>query len=238
MRDGMQKAMKSAEDLVAFNQGNLEAVTKSSQILATGLQDLTQTFAAAARASMDEAMSTFKAMSGVKSVKEAMDLQSKLVRSAMEKAVSQTSHVTDTSMKLSEQVLAPISARFSAGSREVQPHRLIPFSPQSRIRRPGHLAWAFSVCAPCLDARNCRQPFSGVPAFRYGRTMIETRGPDDPLMSDTDKRDGDSPGIGVVTKPRPKTRKPALYKVLMLNDDYTPMEFVVHVLERFFPKDP
>ncbi|MBC7800408.1 MAG: ATP-dependent Clp protease adapter ClpS [Gemmatimonadaceae bacterium] len=56
-------------------------------------------------------------------------------------------------------------------------------------------------------------------------------------MSDNDKRNnGDGPSIGVVVKARPKTRKPAMYKVLMLNDDYTPMEFVVHVLERFFQK--
>lgn len=41
-------------------------------------------------------------------------------------------------------------------------------------------------------------------------------------------------GTGVVTKTRVETRKPSLYKVLMLNDDYTPMEFVVHVLQRFF----
>lgn len=41
---------------------------------------------------------------------------------------------------------------------------------------------------------------------------------------------------GLVTKTRPKTKKPSLYKVLLLNDDYTPMEFVVHVLERFFNK--
>ena len=47
---------------------------------------------------------------------------------------------------------------------------------------------------------------------------------------------GDGPGTGVVVKSRAKTRKPAMYKVLMLNDDYTPMEFVVHVLERFFQK--
>ena len=40
----------------------------------------------------------------------------------------------------------------------------------------------------------------------------------------------------LVTKTRPKTKKPSLYKVLLLNDDYTPMEFVVHVLERFFNK--
>jgi ATP-dependent Clp protease adaptor protein ClpS len=39
---------------------------------------------------------------------------------------------------------------------------------------------------------------------------------------------------GVLTKTRPKTQRPPLYKVLLLNDDYTPMEFVVHVLERFF----
>jgi ATP-dependent Clp protease adaptor protein ClpS len=49
-------------------------------------------------------------------------------------------------------------------------------------------------------------------------------------------RDGQNPSTGIVTKTRPKTKKPSLYKVLMLNDDYTPMEFVVHVLERFFNK--
>jgi ATP-dependent Clp protease adaptor protein ClpS len=39
---------------------------------------------------------------------------------------------------------------------------------------------------------------------------------------------------GVVVQTRAKTKRPPLYKVLLLNDDYTPMEFVVHVLERFF----
>jgi ATP-dependent Clp protease adaptor protein ClpS len=49
--------------------------------------------------------------------------------------------------------------------------------------------------------------------------------------------DSTNPNTGVVVKARPRTRKPAMYKVLMLNDDYTPMEFVVHVLERFFQKN-
>ena len=44
----------------------------------------------------------------------------------------------------------------------------------------------------------------------------------------------DEQQTGVITKPKPKTKKPPLYKVLLLNDDYTPMEFVVAVLERFF----
>jgi len=48
---------------------------------------------------------------------------------------------------------------------------------------------------------------------------------------------GDGGDVGIVTKTKPKTKKPSLYKVLLLNDDYTPMEFVVHVLQRFFNKD-
>ena len=41
---------------------------------------------------------------------------------------------------------------------------------------------------------------------------------------------------GVITRTETRTKKPSLYKVLILNDDYTPMEFVVHILERFFGK--
>lgn len=44
------------------------------------------------------------------------------------------------------------------------------------------------------------------------------------------------PQTGITVKLRPKTKKPSLYKVLLLNDDYTPMDFVVQVLETFFNK--
>ncbi len=49
--------------------------------------------------------------------------------------------------------------------------------------------------------------------------------------------DSDRSGTGTAVLTRTRTRKPNLYRVLILNDDYTPMEFVVHVLERFFNKD-
>ena len=52
---------------------------------------------------------------------------------------------------------------------------------------------------------------------------------------DNDK-DGDEGRTDLVTKTRPKTKRPNLYKVLLLNDDYTPMEFVVYVLEKYFGK--
>tara|TARA_R110002094_G_scaffold146331_7_gene135462 strand:- start:1424 stop:1792 length:369 start_codon:yes stop_codon:yes gene_type:complete len=51
------------------------------------------------------------------------------------------------------------------------------------------------------------------------------------MMSDGPDDDGQ---IDLLTKTKPKTKRPPLYKVLLLNDDFTPMEFVVHVLERFF----
>lgn len=59
-------------------------------------------------------------------------------------------------------------------------------------------------------------------------------------MSDKDRHDNDKDdrrgGVGLATRTRLETKKPTLYKVLMLNDDYTPMEFVVHVLQQFFRK--
>ena len=63
-----------------------------------------------------------------------------------------------------------------------------------------------------------------------------------PICSQNDDDNDDAVGgkgdrqTGVATKSRSKTQKPAMYKVLLLNDDYTPMEFVVDVLERFFSK--
>ncbi len=53
-------------------------------------------------------------------------------------------------------------------------------------------------------------------------------------MSDKNKDDDGGSGTGILTRPDVKTKKPSMYKVLLLNDDFTPMEFVVHVLQRYF----
>ncbi len=56
--------------------------------------------------------------------------------------------------------------------------------------------------------------------------------------SDDDANGNDGgPSTGVVVRSKPKAKKPSMYKVIMLNDDYTPMEFVVMILERFFNKN-
>jgi ATP-dependent Clp protease adaptor protein ClpS len=59
-----------------------------------------------------------------------------------------------------------------------------------------------------------------------------------PRLGDEDNSKRRGPGVpGTVTKIKPQTKRPNLYRVLLLNDDYTPMDFVMHVLERFFHKD-
>ncbi|MCE9506716.1 MAG: ATP-dependent Clp protease adapter ClpS [Alphaproteobacteria bacterium] len=60
-----------------------------------------------------------------------------------------------------------------------------------------------------------------------------------PVLSAADNDPG-RPGrsdVGVLTRTRAVSQKPSLYRVLLLNDDFTPMDFVVHVLERFFSKN-
>jgi len=62
--------------------------------------------------------------------------------------------------------------------------------------------------------------------------LSDPEGPQGPIGPDG----GDDGGLGIATKTRVRTKKPSMYRVLILNDDYTPMEFVVLILERFFSK--
>jgi ATP-dependent Clp protease adaptor protein ClpS len=79
------------------------------------------------------------------------------------------------------------------------------------------------------------QPIPALPALAEPRVPLagRVRAGD----NDEGKDGGGDSQIGIATKTRTKPKKPSQYKVLMLNDDYTPMEFVVLVLKRFFGMD-
>ncbi len=66
------------------------------------------------------------------------------------------------------------------------------------------------------------------PRLRY--TCYEMSHPDQPDRPDHDSDEQ------VITKYKPKTERPPLYKVLLLNDDFTPMDFVIQVLKKYFMK--
>ena len=83
-------------------------------------------------------------------------------------------------------------------------------------------------------------PESMTPSVR-SIDLAEPRMSGTPRAADDDRNKrndpGGPPGTAVITKTKTQVKKPSFYRVLLLNDDYTPMEFVVHVLERFFNKD-
>jgi phasin family protein len=111
VKEGMGKVMKTAEDFVTFSQGNIEAFVKAGQIWTTGLQDLSKHFVASAKESLDDSIATFKAISTAKSLKDALDLQTAYARSTLEKTMAESGKLTDASFKLTEQALAPLTAR-------------------------------------------------------------------------------------------------------------------------------
>jgi len=96
--------------------------------------------------------------------------------------------------------------------------------------------WPDSL-APALPSRKADTPHDMMlrnSVRKFSHESLRPRAADD----DRRRRGGEgTPGNAVITRTKPQTKKPSLYRVLILNDDYTPMEFVVHVLERFFNKD-
>jgi ATP-dependent Clp protease adaptor protein ClpS len=101
--------------------------------------------------------------------------------------------------------------------------------------------------APGLTVAAARRPsgqITGDPTrlLMCSQELVSHERPASPAprsMGKDDRREGgdEGTGIGVVTQTKPKTKKPDLYRVLLLNDDFTPMEFVIAVLERFFRKN-
>jgi len=111
MKETMVKAMKTSEEMMAFSQGNFEAFVKAGQIFTSGMQGISKHIASSTQASVEDTVAMTKAFAGVKSVKEAVDLQTGYARNMMEKAVAETGKITDASLKLTEQTIAPLTAR-------------------------------------------------------------------------------------------------------------------------------
>ncbi|MGO9816972.1 MAG: phasin family protein [Acidocella sp.] len=111
LKEGVEKAVKTSEELLAFSQGNLEAFVKATQIYAAGFQDLSKHLAATSKESIEESVAFGKSLIGVKSVKEAVDLQTSYTKTTIEKAVAETNKLADATVKLTEQAIAPLTAR-------------------------------------------------------------------------------------------------------------------------------
>jgi ATP-dependent Clp protease adaptor protein ClpS len=123
--------------------------------------------------------------------------------------------------------MAPIEAKSPMIRDSYAALALLPMDRYYRLKS-GCSVWSH----PPSFAMNCRN------MTRPSATRFQ-KPPEPRLANDDQKRPGSpgAPGTAVITKTKTQTKRPNLYRVLILNDDYTPMEFVVHVLERFFSKD-
>jgi phasin family protein len=119
IQDGLRASMKHAEEVIALGNGTFEAVMKSGQVWATGVQDLAKQVAASAQASFDEAMASVKALSSVKTPQEALNLQITTARSALEKTVAESSRIGSATIKLFEDTMAPLAARATVAAEKL-----------------------------------------------------------------------------------------------------------------------
>jgi hypothetical protein len=86
---------------------------RSGQIWVTGCQAISKTIAATAQAHLDQNMSIWKALISVRSLKDAMEVQARLTQTSLQMAVAETVKLTDATMRLTEQTMAPIMESFT-----------------------------------------------------------------------------------------------------------------------------
>jgi phasin family protein len=102
---------KAAEEAAEFSRGNVEAVAKAAQAYVVGVQDLSRQSMALFQGLTDQALENAKALAGVKSLKEAAELQATFARTTMERTFSESAKMQEAALKLAETAFAPLSAR-------------------------------------------------------------------------------------------------------------------------------
>jgi phasin family protein len=110
---------KAAEEAAEFGRGNMEAFAKSAQAYVSGVQDLSRQAMAMVQGLTDQTLEGAKALSGVRSLKDAVEIQAGLARAAFERTVSESTKLQETALKVAERSFAPLSARMTLAVEKV-----------------------------------------------------------------------------------------------------------------------
>lgn len=111
MQDGVSKAMKYWQDSMAFGQGNLAALLESSKIMTAGLQEISKHVAETSKANIEQSVAFTKSIAGAKSVKEAAEIQSDYVKSALQNTLAQSRELAEATTSLSKEAARPLAER-------------------------------------------------------------------------------------------------------------------------------
>ena len=116
MTETMSKMTKSFEDLSAFSQENMDALTKSSEIAAKAAEGFTSEVSSFTKKSFEESVAAAKDISGAKNVTEYFDKSSAFMTSMFDSYVAQATKMNEMVVATSKDVLEPLNARFTAAT--------------------------------------------------------------------------------------------------------------------------
>jgi len=105
------EAFKNYEDVLSLSKGNIDAMVASGSLFAKGMQDINKAWFELAQTSIEESAKVAKAVLASKSLPEAVEIQSNFVKGNYDKAMADSQKIADMSVKLVEEVSAPLNER-------------------------------------------------------------------------------------------------------------------------------
>jgi phasin family protein len=109
-----KQAFRAYEDATVFHKQNVDAVVQSTTILAKGMETLSKAMMAYSQAQYDQGVTVAKAVMGVKSLRELVELQTEYARTSFDAMVAEATKVSEISVKVANEAIEPISARINA----------------------------------------------------------------------------------------------------------------------------
>ncbi len=116
MQDGVSAAMAYWQNSMAFGQSQLSALMQSSQIMATGLQEISKEIAASNKASIEDSVAFTKSLIAAKSPADAAKLQAGFVKATLEKGVAHNRELSQATVELAKQAARPINDQIAKAS--------------------------------------------------------------------------------------------------------------------------
>lgn len=120
VREMMEKSMKTMTEVSDFAKGNVEAIIESAKVAAAGAETLTTNLVESSKKSFEEAQAVFKTMATVKSPTEFFQLQNDFAKSQFDKAVTNWSQMSEAWLKLSGEIMQPLSTRMALAAENVK----------------------------------------------------------------------------------------------------------------------
>lgn len=121
MQEGVSAAMAYWQNSMAFGQSQLTALMQSSQIMATGLQEISKEIAASNQATIEDSVAFTKSLIAAKSPADAAKLQAGFVKATLEKGVAHNRELSQATVELAKQAARPINEQIAKASSAFKP---------------------------------------------------------------------------------------------------------------------